>query len=128
MWHFVRLRRSRTPLPLEGLEKDAGLRWMDFSALDPKNARIVNLCEALLEEDPTSAIIIFVQYHGELHVLAEALRDRLGLRERDEGVQIYHGVLQQAQKTARLCLLQSGKTKVFLATLASAGMFTFFHV
>jgi SNF2 family DNA or RNA helicase len=105
---------------LDGLEKSLGFDVSAFSALDGKNAKIVNVCMHLLDEDPSSAVIIFVQYHSELEVLAEALRLRLPAEDKD-AVVTYHGVLQQSQKNARLGLLKSGKVQVFLATLASAG-------
>ena len=110
--------RHTSRMVLGGLEKAFGYDPMAFG-MDPKNERIVNLTEHLVFQDPTSSIIIFTQYHSEIDILAEALR---GIWPDDKNAVVcYHGGIHDGQKSARLALLQSGKVKVFIATLTSAG-------
>lgn len=123
-YHKQRARGS-SRLLLDGLEQVVDFDVGTFGTLDPKSQGIVNTCMALLDEDPDSSVLIFVQYHSELDLLSEALQ--VYFPEDKNAVVTYHGVLQQAQKNARLSLLQSGKVKVFLATLASAGTLDWLH-
>jgi SNF2 family DNA or RNA helicase len=111
------LRATRRPV-LDGLERSVNYDWTAFGTLDPKNQGVVNIATHLLSQDPDSTVLVFVQYHSELDILAESLCALL--QDANDVVQ-YNGVLQQSQKNARLALLKSGKVKVFIATLASAG-------
>ena len=106
-------------LLLDGLEKEVGFDIAAFGTLDPKNQAIINTCLHLLDQDESSAVIVFVQFHSELDILEGVLKTYW--KEDKNAVITYHGVLQQSQKNARLALLKSGKVKVFLATLQSAG-------
>lgn len=120
--YHARRAPSSGRLLLDGLEKSLGFDADAFGTLDPKNQGIINTVLHLLDQDPDSSVIIFVQYHSELEILSEELKTYWPGDK--DSVVTYHGVLQHTQKTARLALLKSGKVKVFLATLQSAGTVT----